>query len=198
VGLLDQSDPERDGANRYHTDSTFMEQPPLGAILRAVQLPSIGGDTTWVSTIAAYERLSPVLQRTLDNLTATHDVTGPLVRALAGGHSVGSVEEISRRWPPISHPVVCCHPETRRKFLYVNSNFTTHINELTEAESDAILRFLFEHVKSPEHQVRFRWQEGSIALWDNRCTQHYAAADYRERRIMHRVTIAGTWAPSAA
>ncbi len=198
VGLLDQVDPEHDGANRFHTDSTFMERPPFGAILRAVQLPSVGGDTTWVSTIAAYERLSPMLQCTLDKLTATHDVTGPLVRAVAGGHSVGSVEEISDRWPPVSHPVVCRHPETGRKFLYVNSNFTTRINELNEAESDALLRFLFDHVKSPEHQVRFRGKEGSIALWDNRCTQHYAAADYHQRRIMHRVTIAGTWAPSAA
>jgi taurine dioxygenase len=148
--------------------------------------------------IAAYQRLSPVLQRTLGKLTALHDITGPLLRAAAGGHRVGSVEEISDRWPPVSHPVVCRHPETGQDFLYVNSNFTTRINELNEAESDALLRFLFEHVKSPENQVRFHWQEGSIALWDNRCTQHHAAADYHERRIMHRVTIAGTWAPSAA
>jgi taurine dioxygenase len=198
VGLLDQIDPEQDGANRFHTDSTFMERPPFGALLCAVQLPSVGGDTTWVSMIAAYQRLSPVLQRTLGKLTALHDITGPLLRAAAGGHSVGSVEEISDRWPPVSHPVVCRHPETGQDFLYVNSNFTTRINELNEAESDALLRFLFEHVKSPENQVRFHWQEGSIALWDNRCTQHHAAADYHERRIMHRVTIAGTWAPSAA
>jgi len=198
VGLLDQVDPEQDGANRWHTDSTFMERPPFGAILHAVQLPAAGGDTTWVSTIAAYERLSPSLQRMIDKLTATHDITGPLVRAVAGGHSVGSVEEISRRWPPISHPVVCRHPESGRKFLYVNSNFTTRINELGEAESSALLSFLFEHVKTPECQVRFRWAQGSVALWDNRCTQHYAAADYHERRIMHRVTIAGTWAPGSA
>ncbi len=198
VGVIDQTEPEGDGANRWHTDSTFMPRPPFGAVLRAVRLPSIGGDTSWASTVAAYERLSPALQRALDGLTATHDITGPLVRAARGGHSVGSVEEVRAQWPPISHPVVCRHPETGRKLLYVNSNFTTRINEVTEAESEALLRFLFEWIKAPELQVRFRWEPGSLALWDNRCTQHYAAADYDERRIMHRVTIAGSWVPSAA
>jgi len=80
--------------------------------------------------------------------------------------------------------------------LFVNSNFTTHINGIPEAESAALLKFLFEHIRTPELQVRFRWQEGSVVLWDNRCTQHYASADYQERRIMHRVTIAGSWAPN--
>jgi taurine dioxygenase len=198
VGLLDQIEPERDGANRWHTDSTFMPQPPFGALLCAVKLPAVGGDTSWVSTIAAYERLSPILQKMLEGLTATHDVRGPLIRAIAGGHSVGSIEEVSDRWPPIAHPVICRHPESGRKFIYVNSNFTTRINEVSEAESAALLRFLFDLVKTPELQVRFSWDEGSVVLWDNRCTQHHAAADYHERRIMHRVTIAGTWTPSIA
>ena len=197
VGLIDQADPQHDGANRWHTDSTFMPRPPFGALLCAVRLPAVGGDTIWVSTTAAYESLSPMLRQTLDGLSATHDITGPLLRAASGGHSIGSVEEVTARWPPISHPVVCRHPETGRKFIYVNSNFTTRINGLSEAESDALLRFLFDLVKTPELQVRFHWEEGSIALWDNRCTQHYAVADYRERRIMHRVTVAGSWAPSA-
>lgn len=197
VGLLDQTQPERDGANRWHTDSTFMPEPPFGALLQAVELPRVGGDTSWASMPAAFDRLSPVLQRTLEGLTATHDIAGPLMRAAEGGHTVGDLHEIKRRWPPRSHPVVCRHPETGRKFLYANSNFTTRINEVTEAESQALLAFLFEHVRAPELQVRFRWEAGSVALWDNRCTQHYAAADYSERRIMHRVTISGTWAPGA-
>ena len=195
VGLLDQTEPRRDGANRWHTDSTFMEQPPLGSLLQAVQLPSQGSDTCWASTIAAFEMLSPALQETLEGLSATHDVSGPLIRAIEGGHSIGSLEEVRAAWPQVVHPVVCRHPETGRKLLYVNSNFTTRINELSEAESAAILHFLFEWIKQPELQLRYRWSEGDVAFWDNRCTQHYAVADYDERRVMHRVTIAGTWAP---
>ena len=196
VGLLDQTKPEKDGANRWHTDSTFMPQPPFGTILAAVTLPDIGGDTSWASNHAAYDRLSPQIQEMLCKLSATHDVSGPLLRAVAGGHSVGSIDEVRAQWPPISHPVVCRHPETGRPMLFVNSNFTTHINGISEAESAALLKFLFEHIRTPELQVRFRWQEGSVVLWDNRCTQHYASADYQERRIMHRVTIAGNWAPN--
>jgi taurine dioxygenase len=198
VGLLDQQEPERDGANRWHTDSTFMERPPFGAVLQAVRLPSVGSDTCWASMIAAYNKLSPPLQRTLDGLTATHDVSGPLIRAIEGGHSINSIDEVRAAWPLVQHPVVCRHPETGQKFLYVNSNFTTCINELAEAESDAMLHFLFEWVRTPELQLRFHWTEGAVAIWDNRCTQHYAVADYHERRTMHRVTIAGEWAPSAA
>ncbi len=195
LGLLDQTEPERDGANRWHTDSTFMDRPPKAAMLRAVQLPDIGSDTCWASMYAAYEALSPPLQRMLEGLTATHDLTGPLVRAIAGGHSISGLQEAQAAWPPRSHPVVCRHPDTGRRLLFVNSNFTTGIDGLAEAESEALLHFLFDHVRSPEFQVRFRWERDSVAFWDNRCTQHYALADYRERRIMHRVTIAGDWAP---
>ncbi len=198
VGLLDQTEPSKDGSNRWHTDSTFQPKPPLGILLKAVQLPPVGGDTSWASMIAAFDALSPFLQETLEGLTATHDVRGPLMRAIEGGHAIQSIDEVIATWPPITHPVVCRHPDTGRRFLYVNSNFTTRINEVTEAESEALLRFLFQHVRTPEFQVRFRWEPDSVVLWDNRCTQHYAAADYAERRIMHRVTIAGSWAPSAA
>ena len=198
VGLLDQTEPARDGANRWHTDSTFQPKPPFGCLLQAVKLPRVGGDTSWASMIAAFDALSPLLQKTLEGLTATHDVRGPLLRAVAGGHAIHDIDEVVAQWPPVTHPVVCRHPDTGRRFLYVNSNFATRINEVTEAESEALLRFLFQHVRTPEFQVRFRWEEGSVALWDNRCTQHYASSDYDERRIMHRVTIAGSWAPSAA
>lgn len=197
VGVLDQSEPKRDGANRWHMDSTFMTKPPSVMILRAVQLPGLGGDTTWASMVAAYEALSSPLQRALEQMTATHDVTGPLVRAIQGGHSVGGLEEIQAAWPPRSHPVVCRHPHTGRKLLYVNSNFTTRIDGVSERESEALLDFLFEWVRSPEFHVRFTWSPDAIAIWDNRCTQHFAVADYSERRVMHRVQIAGDWQPSA-
>lgn len=196
VGLLDQTEPRRDGANRWHTDSTFMRMPPKLAILHAVQLPACGGDTSWASMIEAFELLSPALKRCLEGLDAAHDITGPLRRAIAGGHSVGDLESVRAKWPDEIHPVVCRHPETGRKFLYVNSNFTTCLRGMSDAESDALLAFLFDWVRSPEIQVRFRWEEDSVAIWDNRCTQHYATADYSERRIMHRVTVAGDWIPS--
>ena len=196
VGLLDQTNPEQDGANNWHTDSTFMPQPPFGSVLASVKLPDIGGDTSWASNIAAYDRLSPQIQKMLGKLSATHDVSGPLLRAIAGGHSIGSIDDVRAKWPPVSHPVICRHPETGRRMLFVNSNFTTQINELPEAESAALLKFLFEHIRTPELQIRFRWQEGSVVLWDNRCTQHYASADYQQRRVMHRVAITGTWSPS--
>jgi taurine dioxygenase len=130
-------------------------------------------------------------------MTASHDISGPLIRAIAGGHSVGDLEAMRDRWPTLSHPVVCRHPETGRKSLYVNSNFTTHIEGVSDAESEALLTFLFDWVASPEIQVRFRWEPNSIAIWDNRATQHFAVSDYRDRRIMHRVTVAGDWTPNA-
>lgn len=197
VGILDQDEPKRDGANRWHTDSTFMQTPPAVMTLRAVQLPSDGGDTTWASMVAAHDALSPPLQQMLETLTASHDVTGPLLRAIQGGHSMNGIGDIQSAWPVRSHPVVCRHPRTGRKVLYVNSNFTTRIDGLTEAESEALLRFLFEWVRSPEFQVRFRWEPNSLVIWDNHATQHFAVADYTERRIMQRVQVAGDWTPSA-
>lgn len=196
VGLLDQTQPKRDGANRWHTDSTFMRKPPKLAILHAVKLPACGGDTSWSSMIRAWELLSPAMQRCLEGLDAAHDITGPLRRAIAGGHSVGDLEGVRAAWPDEIHPVVCRHPETGKKFLYVNSNFTSYLRGMSDAESQALLAFLFDWVRSPEIQVRFQWEEDSVAIWDNRCTQHYATADYGERRIMHRVSVAGDWIPS--
>ena len=196
VGLLDQTEPKRDGANRWHSDSTFMRVPPKLAVLHAVQLPACGGDTSWASMIEAYELLSPAMKRCLDGLEAAHDITGPLRRAIAGGHSVGDLESVRAAWPDEIHPVVCRHPDTGQKFLYVNSNFTTYLHGMSESESNALLAFLFDWVRSPEIQVRFQWEEDSVAIWDNRCTQHYATADYGERRIMHRVTVGGDWIPS--
>ena len=197
VGLLDQTEPKRDGANAWHTDSTFMPKPPSMLVLRAVQLPALGGDTSWASMAAAYDALSDPIKRVLEELTATHDVTGPLVRAIQTGHSVGNLEEIQAAWPPCSHPVVCRHPRSGRKLLYVNANFTTRIEHVSESESKMLLDFLFQWIRTPEFHVRFTWRPGSVVLWDNRCTQHYAVADYEERRIMHRVQVTGDWAPSA-
>ena len=152
------------------------------------------GDTLWASGIAAFEGLSKPLQRLLDGLTATHDFTKsfPLER-------FGSTPEDFSRWdqtrknnPPLSHPVIRTHPVSGRKSLFVNEGFTTRINELSEAESEAILKLLFAHATRPEYTIRWRWQQNDVAFWDNRVTQHYAVDDYRpQRRVMHRATILG-------
>ncbi|MFK7668480.1 MULTISPECIES: taurine dioxygenase [Pseudomonas] len=178
----------------WHTDVTFLPTPALGAVLSAKQLPAFGGDTLWASGIAAFEGLSGPLQRLLDGLTATHDFTKsfPLER-------FGSTPEDFARWdqtrknnPPLSHPVIRTHPVSGRKALFVNEGFTTRINELSEAESEALLKLLFAHATRPEYTIRWRWQENDVAFWDNRVTQHYAVDDYRpNRRVMHRATILG-------
>lgn len=191
--VLDQITPQNDGGNSWHSDSSFMEQPALGSVLRAVQLPPLGGDTCWASMYAAFDALSPRMQAMLDGLTALHDIIVPLEKAIAGGHSVSSnLEEIRRAWPAIAHPVVRRHPVTGRRALYVNNNFTTRILAITRSESDVLLPYLLQHVQRPDFQVRFRWAPGSVAFWDNRVTQHYAVPDYSgHRRVMHRVTLTG-------
>ncbi|OHX20668.1 taurine dioxygenase [Chromobacterium sphagni] len=178
----------------WHTDVTFIETPPLGAVLAARQLPEFGGDTLWASGTAAWEALSERMRALLDGLTATHDFTRsfPLKRYGQSPADRQRWEEARRQHPPLSHPVARIHPESGRKALFVNEGFTSEINELPEAESRALLQFLFAHQARPEFSVRWRWQEGDVAFWDNRCTTHYAMDDYRPaRRVMHRATILG-------
>jgi taurine dioxygenase len=191
--VLDQTTPDTDGANSWHSDSSFMLKPAFGSVLRAVQLPPLGGDTCWASMYAAWDALSPRLQQLLDGLEAAHDIIVPLEKAIAGGHSVSTdLDEVRRQWPPVAHPIARTHPATGRKCLYVNNNFTTRIIGLPRQESDVLLPFLLQHVQRPDFQVRFRWQPGAVVLWDNRCTQHYAVPDYTGyRRVMHRVTLTG-------
>ena len=189
VSVLDQVNPKGEGADEWHSDNTFMAHPPRGSILRAAQLPKVGGDTCFASMYAAYDALSPPMQVFVDGLRAIHDITKPLSKGIAAGHSTLDLAKTQKQWPPVEHPVVLVHPETGRKALFVNRNSTTRIVGLTERENELLLPFLFDHVRSPEFQVRFHWQQGSMAFWDNRSVQHYAVADYTERRVMRRVTI---------
>ncbi|MBI6649617.1 taurine dioxygenase [Pseudomonas veronii] len=178
----------------WHTDVTFLPTPALGAVLSAKQLPAFGGDTLWASGIAAYAALSEPLKRLLDGLTATHDFTKsfPLERFGNTAEDLARWEETRKKNPPLSHPVVRTHPVSGRKSLFVSEGFTTRINELEAAESEAILKLLFAHATRPEFTIRWRWQENDVAFWDNRVTQHYAVDDYRpQRRVMHRATILG-------
>ena len=191
VTVLDQVSPKGEGADEWHSDNTFMNRPPMGSILRAVSLPSVGGDTCFASMYAAYEALSPPLAALVDELVAVHDITKPMRKAIAAGHTTLGLAEMQQRWPPVEHPVVVTHPESGRRALFVNRNSTTHLVGLTERENETLLTFLLDHVRSPEFQCRFHWEPDSIAFWDNRSVQHYAVADYVERRVMRRVTIDG-------
>ncbi|GAB3243661.1 taurine dioxygenase [Chitinimonas naiadis] len=180
--------------DNWHTDVTFIQTPPLGAILAAKQLPPTGGDTLWASGIAAFEALSAPLQTLLDGLQAEHDFVKsfPASRHAITPEAAAHWEETRRKHPPLLHPVIRTHPVSGRKALFVNEGFTTRIVGLQPRESDALLNFLYAHIARPEFTLRWRWQENDVAFWDNRITQHYAVADYLpQRRIMHRATILG-------
>lgn len=179
---IDLSRPKTSNADMWHSDATFLAEPPLGSLLRAVMLPETGGDTLWASMYAAYDALSSRVQRLIDDMTAVHDSSNSVSHAN---------KAVNSGFEPVSHPVVRTHPVTGRKALFVNKTFTTRLEGLTDRENETLLPMLTDHVRSPDFQVRFHWAPGSVALWDNRCTQHYAVADYAGRRRMHRVVIDG-------
>lgn len=173
--------------NAWHSDVTWRTEPSLGSILRAIEIPPVGGDTLFADMGAAYDGLSAEMKRFVTGLTAVHDIA----RVFAGRLGK-SVEELHARFPPQEHPVVRTHPETGRQMLYVNTGFTDRIVGLSRTESDALLAHLYRQAEIPEYQCRFRWTENAIAFWDNRACQHYAASDYfPARRVMERATIAG-------
>ena len=189
--VLDQDEPKGQGADAWHTDNTYVPCPPSFTVLQSVLLPELGGDTCFADMYSAYDALSPSLRTLLDGLTATHDLTMTLTRAIADGNADVDLAAMQAAWPPVHHPVVRTHPDTGRRALFVNGNFTTRIDGLSEAESRALLPMLLDHVSSPALQCRHRWSAGTLTMWDNRCVQHYAVPDYTSRRVMHRLTIAG-------
>ena len=160
----------------------------MGSILHLNTVPPVGGDTLFASMSAAYEALSAPMKTYLENLTATHDGE----RVWRGRYSDQGVDDSGTVYPRAVHPVIRTHPITGRKGIFVNSPFTTHINEIPRDESDDILGYLYKHCGKPDFQVRFRWQPNSVAFWDNRCVQHLALWDYfPETRSGYRVTIEG-------
>jgi taurine dioxygenase len=169
-------------------------EPPLGAILYAVEVPPYGGDTLFASQYAAYDALSDGMKALLGTLRAVHSdrkVAGP--RAGMNARRSTKVREDDAWRETVSvHPVVRTHPETKRKLLFVNASYTTGFEDMTEAESKPLLDYLLEHGHRPEFTCRFRWQPGSVAFWDNRCVKHLAVHDAGPfRRVMRRVQIAG-------
>ena len=178
----------------WHTDVTFSQKPPLGCVLQAIKIPPVGGDTLWSSGAAAFAVLDQDLQTKLKGLTATHDIrqSFPIERFAHNDVERQKLEETFKRNPPVVHPVVRTHPVTGQPILFVSEGFTTRINELDETESAELLQYLFAHATNEQFHLRWQWQAGDVAIWDNRCTQHKALFDYGDaHRIMHRATING-------
>jgi taurine dioxygenase len=178
----------------WHTDVTFIETPPLGALLYAKSLPENGGDTVWANMQAAYEALSRPMRDFLVQLDAVHDFARGFPAKLTVAKAAGEDKyaKAVEANPPVVHPVIRTHPETGADSLFVNYGFTARIKGLKRAESEAILNLLFVHIQKPEFHVRWRWKPNAIAFWDNRITQHYAVNDYLpHRRVMHRATVLG-------
>ena len=182
-----------DAEHYWHTDVTYQEAPSFGSILAAKKIPESGGDTLFASMYAAYDALSAPLQRLCAELTAQHSIErgwGTTLRMYEDGED--RVHELRKRFPLMTHPVLRTHPETGRTSLFVNEYYTSKINELSEPESESLLKLLHHHAQLPDFQVRHTWQTNDVAFWDNRCTQHYASHDYgAAHRVMNRVTIVG-------
>lgn len=176
----------------WHSDTTYLERPPMGTMLYARELPPVGGDTIFASMIAAYESLSAGLRRMLEGLSA--------VNTADKGDAVATRVDLRRQRPKdqggtvttAEHPLIRTHPETGQKAVFVNPGHTVRIAGMTEEESAPILEYLFQHQRRPEFTCRLRWRVGTVAFWDNRAVQHYPLNDYHGyRRAMQRITLAG-------
>jgi taurine dioxygenase len=174
----------------WHSDTAYLERPPMASMLYAIEVPPYGGDTLFANQYLAYEALSEPLRRRLGTLIGINAST----KADASRTREDRLREAGVEHKVLvgEHPVVRTHPETGRRALYVNVGHTTHFKDWTEQESEPLLGFLFAHQVRPEFSCRFHWEPGSLAFWDNRCTQHNPVNDYHGfRRVMHRVTLAG-------
>jgi taurine dioxygenase len=188
VLIVEFDEPRGSGVDVWHTDATYMEEPPMGTFMQAQILPEAGGDTCFSSMYAAYDALSAPIRDMLEGLTAQHS-RAELYAATQGR---GQYDPASTTvTPPVSHPLVTINPATGRKRLFTCNLYAKRVEGLTQAESDYLLAFLFDHIKNPEFQLRIQWEVGDLAFWDNHACQHYAVPDYAGRRRMQRVTLLG-------
>jgi taurine dioxygenase len=175
----------------WHSDTAYLEHPPMATMLLAREVPQAGGDTLYADQRAAYEALSPAMRDMLEPLRAVNSSALADVSKTREDRRLETGEMDDRAYEAV-HPVVRTHPETGRKALYVNVAHTARFVGMTEKESRPLLEFLFQHQVRPEFTCRFRWEVGSLALWDNRCVQHNPVNDYHgHRRVMHRITLEG-------
>jgi len=197
--LLLNRDTKHSYENTWHCDATWRAKPPFGAVLRCVVCPEVGGDTIWANMVLAYERLPRHIQDRIANLRAKHSIE----HSFGGGMPSEDRAALSEMYPMVEHPVVRTHPETNEKVLFVNQGFTTHFVNFHNTEdvrygqdftieANNLLNYLIRQAEIPEYQVRLRWRPNTIAIWDNRATQHYAIHDfYPAERKMMRATIVG-------
>ncbi len=193
------------GTDNWHVDVSWQREPPKATVLHIKQVPpGGGGDTIWASSTAVYDLLDPDLARYFEKLTAVNTfLASPKKAALsdllsgyaAGGQETAEegqarVKDATVKFPPIEVPVIKTHPETGRKLIFVNEAHTSHLLGVSKTASQSLLNYLYDLIKTPEVQARFEWQEGDIAIWDNRQVQHYALRDYGQApRRIHRVTL---------
>ena len=176
----------------WHSDTTYLDVPPMASMLVAREVPAAGGDTLFASMYLAYETLSDGMKRVLDGLVAINSSASADVSRTREDRLKDSARSDARKEYVAAHPVVRVHPETGRRALYVNVAHTVGFEGMTKEESAPLLEYLFRHQVRPEFTCRFRWRPGSLAFWDNRCAQHNAINDYQNhRRVMHRITLAG-------
>jgi taurine dioxygenase len=176
----------------WHSDTTYLDVPPMASMLVAREVPPAGGDTEFANMYVAYETLSSGMKRLLDGLVAINSSAAADVSRTREDRLKDSARAGAKKEYVAAHPVVRVHPETRRRALYVNVAHTVRFEGMTDEESAPILKYLYHHQTRPEFTCRFRWRPGSLAMWDNRCAQHNAINDYPgHRRLLHRITLAG-------
>lgn len=175
----------------WHTDVSFLPDPPLGSLLSGVVIPEVGGDTAFVDTQGAYDALSEPIRTLVDGLSAEHDGRGEFAGFLRERPGTWNGQPLTEL-VPVAHPVVRVHPESGRRGLFVNPTFTTKVLGLSRLESAALLDLLYRHATAPEFVLRHRWRQGDVVFWDNRSTMHLGVRDYGDaHRVLHRVTLRG-------
>ncbi|MDG2026201.1 MAG: TauD/TfdA family dioxygenase [Acidimicrobiales bacterium] len=199
VGVVfnDEEHPPADGEG-WHTDHSWADYVPDAAVLRAIDVPAVGGDTLWTDVGSAYQRLSPAMQEFLLGLSAHHSPGPRFDLEMRARMPDEMADQIVEAFPGRDHPVVVAHPVTGQPGLFVSPSYTTRINGLSGAESDVLLRFLCDHIARADFVVRWRWEAGSVAIWDEHATLHRGPNDFgTQRRVLHRLTVGAT-TPSAA
>ena len=192
IVLLENDADKPPDTDVWHTDVTFKSNPPFASILYSKVIPKSGGDTLWSCLSSIYDAIPNHMKKYLETLKAVHDM-GDFRNTFVNNQPLGSAEKLNegfKKFGSSIHPVIKIHPITNKKIIYVNQGFTNHIVGMNAADSNNLLNYLFNFMNKPEFQIRFKWTENTIAMWDNRCTMHYAIGDYLPyHRKMHRVTI---------